>query len=63
MKLSENEIVRALHALIDDADDDMLAWFAGDMFGGNCEYMGLLDYDFEFTPNENYMGAFDKSDK
>jgi hypothetical protein len=59
MKLSENEIVRALHTIIDEADDDMLAWFAGEMFGGECEFVGLNDYDFEFTPNKDYMGAFD----
>ena len=58
MKVSENEIVRALHTLIDESDCDMLAWFASDMFGGDCEFVGLLDHDFEFIPNKNYMGAF-----
>lgn len=59
MRLTENEVVRKLHEFIDECDADMIAHFAGDFFGGDCEFIGLKEYDYEFTPNNDYMGAFD----
>lgn len=56
MKISENRIIQELNMLIEDADCDMLACFAADLFGGECEYVN--DGVYEFIPNENYQGAF-----
>lgn len=54
--LTEDKVIRSMLQFIEDCDADMLAYFVGEFFGGTCEFNGE---EYEFTPNENYVGAFD----
>jgi hypothetical protein len=56
MRLTEEQITEAIQQWVRDADADELARLAGEMFGGDCYWVGGIEYEFE--PNLNYAGAF-----
>jgi len=66
MDISESTMEKAILDFLEGADADAIAYVAGIMFGGECapyfkEYPNgqhWLTYDFK--PNMNYSGAFDK---
>lgn len=55
--LTEDQILEAIKEFIAECDCDDLATLVSHMFGGECYYK--IEEDYEFTPNENYGGAFD----
>ena len=56
--ITDNEIIKSISDWAKDCDADELAYFVGEIFGGNCEYNTDTEkYDFE--PTTEYMGAFD----
>ena len=64
LKLSEGDLVKAIMDAMESIDADAFAKLAGDLLGGEChviDYSGMLggELQYEFTPDENYGGAFD----
>lgn len=56
--VDEDGIIRAVTQLLADCDCDTLARIAGELFGGSCRYM--REELYEFHPDANYGGAFEK---
>ena len=59
--ITENDITEAFNTWLEGADADEIARLAGELFGGKCFPAINYDYNkmnYEFTPNENYYGAF-----
>jgi len=56
--ITEYQIIEQMQEWLTSCDYDMLAHFVGEIFGGTCEYVS--PQKFIFTPNDDYMGAFDK---
>lgn len=66
IRLDEQQILDALSDYIYNCDGDDLCALAEQIFGGKCYNLHKKDdtnFDFEFTPNANYWGAFDEEDK
>lgn len=68
--LTDEEIVLTFLNFIEHADMDELAHVVGVAFGGKCEVIPAdkdeefaSDMVYEFTPDENYCGAFDEIKK
>ena len=61
IKLTDWNIVEVLRNFIDECDADVLALITGQVLGGSCSYEGQEKGEniYHFTPDENYMGAFD----
>lgn len=61
MLISEHEITVRIMDFIRECDADELARIAGELFGGKCFpvfNMSQNRMNYEFTPDENYCGAF-----
>lgn len=68
MKISDSQLDKAIHDALQDMDADGYARIAGEILGGECwviDYSGMNggELQYEFTPNENYGGAFGDEDK
>ena len=66
MRISEEDILKAIHSWVDCADYDELSQLGEHMFGGKLFFRPLynregefLKTQYEFEPDENYYGAFD----
>ena len=66
MRISEEDILRAIHSWVDCADCDELSRLSEHMFGGKMYHRplynrkgGYLKNEYVFEPDENYYGAFD----
>ena len=64
--LTEDKILEQFQEWLTGCDADELARVTGELFGGNCTaFFDPDDNDmlartkYEFTPDENYCGAFD----
>jgi hypothetical protein len=65
MKITIDQILNQWQEWLTDVDNDILAEMTGKIFGGDCAFISKADvlYDnleFEFIPNDDYMGVFDK---
>ena len=66
MRISEEDILKAIHDWVDCADYEDLAKLGEHMFGGKLFFRPLYDRkgnylktQYDFVPDENYYGAFD----
>lgn len=57
-ELTEDKVIYQMQEWLTDCDADDMAYFVGLIFGGDCEY-NLATENYDFTPNQDYMGAFD----
>jgi len=61
IKVTEEQIMAQIQEFLTGCDADDLARLTGELFGGECYAIGLMDNEvmtYEFEPDENYMGAF-----
>jgi hypothetical protein len=61
--LTEEEVMKALNTIIAECDAGTLAFFAGEMAGGECCERIVGEFPnhkivYDFTPNELYSYAF-----
>ena len=68
MQITEDQIIEQFQKLLAECDADTLAQLTGEAFGGKCYYASYQPTDlsiptvYEFEPDENYSGAFDKAE-
>jgi len=59
-----HQLVNRMQEWLDSCDWDILAEFAGKIFGGECKFLedesNLDEVYFDFIPTDDYMGAFNK---
>lgn len=59
MLLTEDDIIKAITEWMTYCDKDELARLTGELFGGKC-FPTPKNNLYEFEPDENYAGAFEK---
>lgn len=57
--LTEDQIIKQIQEWLTNCDADVLAFYVGEFFGGNCHF-NLTTSEYEFTPNADYAGAFER---
>jgi len=66
MKISMDTVLNNWQEWLTSVDSDTLAEMTGKLFGGECTFIHnssdiyFENQEFEFIPNDHYMGAFGK---